>query len=168
MTMSRTDSQQSPLTVKEQFEASASRFWSTVRNNMEDAKCDRKGPTTGKPEDETGNEDSIEEGTSPTASAAMSFQSVIHAVFGSCTNGGTYEGYNSRSAKQPTRCSSPDESTATPSSSSSRGGGSSDDDEKTSRPKSSPLETTNQNSKSHLSESSFRTITIVRRRQCFT
>ena len=32
MTMSRTDSAQSPLTVKEQFEASANRFWSTVKN----------------------------------------------------------------------------------------------------------------------------------------
>ncbi|KAG7368571.1 hypothetical protein IV203_031314 [Nitzschia inconspicua] len=85
--MLRPDSSVSPLTVKEQFEASANRFWTSVRNlnNEETVKGknvqEQQSRTTSSSESQE--DDTVQ---------AVSFQSVIHAVFGSCTTGASYEG----------------------------------------------------------------------------
>lgn len=88
MTMSRPDSTASPLTVKEQFEASATRFWSSMRNlNIEEtmkAKNHQEQSSQSASSHETQEANTVQ---------AVSFQSVIHAVFGSCTTGASYEGF---------------------------------------------------------------------------
>jgi hypothetical protein len=107
MTMAHGESvPHSPLTVKEQFEASATRFWSTVTSlNLEEpAKHGCVESSAHHPSD---------------AERAVSIHSVLHAVFGSCTAGSTYEGqpHNRPPAKHAANHSNP----ITPSS--SRGGG---------------------------------------------
>jgi hypothetical protein len=90
MTMSRPESTTSPLAVKEQFEASANRFWSSVRNlNIEDA---MKGNSSHSRLKRSSSTDS----QAATVVHAVSFQSVIHAMFGSCTTGVSSEGHQNR------------------------------------------------------------------------
>jgi hypothetical protein len=96
MTTSRPESVASPLTVKEQFEASAIRFWSSMRSlNIEDSLKGNsslsrlKGSTSSDSQDMT-------------VTQAVSFQSVMHAMFGSCTTGSSKDGYQNKASMSAT------------------------------------------------------------------
>ncbi|KAL3918302.1 MAG: hypothetical protein SGARI_007504, partial [Bacillariaceae sp.] len=102
--MSRPETVASPLTVKEQFEASATRFWSSVKNlNGEEAmkESDSEHPDMdlqkeqSKQLQQTSSQDSQAEGMVQ----PVSFQSVIHTVFGSCTTGVPYDGSFSKHSR---------------------------------------------------------------------
>jgi hypothetical protein len=95
----------SPLTVKEQFEASATRFWSTVTSlNLEDSS--KRGCLESSATIQT------------EAERAVSIQSVLQAVFGSCTSGSAFEGQSY--SRPPVKDAANQSNPITPSS--SRGG----------------------------------------------